>query len=297
MVKRHARRRKKAAMQTSQTDAERIALIPGGPVNPHRAARDQFDLEDRAVTDRGTALIVGQIVSTPVRKLLMQGHVSLEEAAAAHLYARDHDAAYASSSNPLGSLSAACTRVDGGVADPSARIERKAHHGPLFRRASQHLRSEMASIAAAAILRHAGVGNDAGYAAIGSDLLPGASQQEQRAAGKGAVVLMLRELAVFYGAAAHARREFCSRTIWRPRRSAARDSEIGKNHEAAAQGRSTFINRAQRRRARPFQGRGSRRSFFVSCRAWQERNRERRRGEHRRRRHKLAAQPSEIPRR
>ena len=218
MVKRRGSRRKKPAMQTSQTDAERIALIPGGPVNSHRAARDQFDLEDRAATDRGTALIVGQIVSTPVRKLLMQGHVSLEEAAAAHLYARDHDAAYASSSNPLGSLSAACTRVDGGVADPSARMERKAHHGPRFRRASQHLRSEMASIAAAAILRHAGVGNDAGYAAIGSDLLPGASQQEQRAAVKGAVVSMPREIAVSYGRRRPRKTRIRSRMNWRPPR-------------------------------------------------------------------------------
>jgi hypothetical protein len=57
----------------------------------------------------------------------------------------------------------------------------------------------MASIAAAAILQHASAGNDVSYTAIGADLLPGASQQEQRAAGKGAVVLMLRELAVFYG--------------------------------------------------------------------------------------------------
>ncbi|MFZ1106826.1 MAG: hypothetical protein WAN43_00575 [Rhodomicrobium sp.] len=199
MVKRHARRRKKAAMQSTQTEDERLALIPGGPVNSHRAARDQIDLEDRAATDRGTALIVGQIVSTPVRKLLLAGHVSLEEAAAAHLFARDHDAAYASSSNPLAGLSAACARVDGGVVDRAVIMERKAHHGIRFRRASQHLRSEMASIAAAAILHHVGAANDAGYGAIGADLLPGASQQEQRAAGKGAVVLMLRELAVFYG--------------------------------------------------------------------------------------------------
>ena len=199
MVKRRGSRRKKAAMQSTQTEAERIALIPGGPVNPHRAARDQIDLEDRAATDLGIALVTGEIVSTPVRKLLMQGHVSLEEAAAAHQFAKDHDAAYASSSNPLGSLSAACTRVDGGDADPASRMERKAHHGLRFRRASQHLRSELASIANAAILMHVGAANDAGFTSVGADLLPGASQQEQRAAGKGAVVLMLRELAIFYG--------------------------------------------------------------------------------------------------
>lgn len=191
MVKRHARRRKKAAMQTSQTEAERLALIPGGPVNPHRAARDRIDLEDRAATDRGTALIVGQIVSTQVRKLLMQNHISLEEAAAAHLFAKDHDAAYASMSNPLAALSAACTRVDGGVVDRAAVMERKAHHGLRFRRASQHLRSEMASIAAAAILQHAGAGNDVSYTAIGADLLPrriaaGAARRRQRGRGSDA---------------------------------------------------------------------------------------------------------------
>ena len=141
------RRRRRRGREIPLTEDQRRALIPGGPVNPHRAGRDTIDIEIRATSEKGSTLVTGERVSTPIRKLLQQDHITLEEASAAQLFLCDHDIAYASCINPL-----AAVLVDGSSGDGTGGLERRIHHGSRFKKARAWLRSEMARIAEAAIL-------------------------------------------------------------------------------------------------------------------------------------------------
>jgi hypothetical protein len=191
-----AKRRRKRNQHNKQalTHAQLRALIPGGAVNAHRAKRDDIDLETRALSDAGNALVTGEIVNTPVRKLLMQKAITLGEAWAAQAFKFDFDAAYASCVNPLSAVF-----VDGGSGDGTGAANRRLEHAQRYRKARAHLRSEMYRVAEAAILELPDSGIEATYTGIGREMLPDASVQEQRAAGKACLVLVIRELAVVYG--------------------------------------------------------------------------------------------------
>lgn len=195
---RHRRNHKKQARKTGfeqkLTHDQGLALIPGGAVSAQRGIQDEIGLETRSSTKKGSPIVTGQYVSTPIRKLLQADLITLEEAAAAWTYERHHDVAYASGTNPLAAL-----QVDGGGGPGEGVIERKAHHGLMLRKVNMRLGSECAAIAMAAVLGRPGKNIDSSYTAIGADLLPFSSKQEQRAAGKGALVLTLRFLAEIYG--------------------------------------------------------------------------------------------------
>jgi hypothetical protein len=192
MVKR--RRKRNQHNNPALTHSQLQALIPGGSVNKHRASRDEIEVETRAATEGGTAMIAGEYVSTAIRKLLARGAITLEEASAAHSFLRDHDLAYASCVNTLNAVQVDCSGSGTGG------IDRKLHHAQRFQNARAQLRSQMFRIAQAAILENSDTGIDASFTGIGAEMLPGFSKQEQRAAGQGCLVMVCRELAVIYGA-------------------------------------------------------------------------------------------------
>ncbi len=191
-----ARRRTKRDQHNNPalTHGQLRALIPGGSVNAHRARRDEIEIETRAATEGGTALITGEVVSTAVRKLMARGLITLEEFTAAQSFIRDHDLAYASCVNTLAAVHVDCS------GDGTGAMRRKAYHSQRFQNARALLRSQMSRVAEAAIIENPDGGIDANFTAIGADVLPGLSKQEQRAAGQGCLVMVIRELAVIYGA-------------------------------------------------------------------------------------------------
>jgi hypothetical protein len=85
------------------TTAQLEALIPAGPVSRHRAARDD-EIESIAEGNRGDTIVTGQRVVDPIMRLHRAGHISIQEVQAAFTFRRDHDRAYATSSNVLTSL-------------------------------------------------------------------------------------------------------------------------------------------------------------------------------------------------
>ena len=180
---------KKHAGDLPLREDQKIALIPGGPVSAQRGRRDDIDLEVRGTTAKGAPIIMGQVVSTLVRKLLAQEAITLEEASAAWLYEHDYDVAYRSGKNILASLV-----VDGGgKGGADAAMNRKAYHGNRFRQANARLGAEHSAIATSSILR------GANFSALGADLFPNATQTERAIAGKAVFVLTLRNLAEIYG--------------------------------------------------------------------------------------------------
>lgn len=204
MVKR--RRKRNAANSPALTHealnrlnkAQRQALIPGGPVNPSRAARDEILIETRADTEDGRALITGETVSTPVRKLFEAKLITTEQLHAAQLFQRDHDIAYAACINPL-----AAVYVDssgsGAATGTLKGLQRRAHHGLKFQRARAFLGQELSRVALAAIVESPEAGIEPSFTAIGADTLVGCSKQEQRSGGRDAVIRACRMLALFYG--------------------------------------------------------------------------------------------------
>jgi hypothetical protein len=174
------------------TPRQLAAMIPAGAVPSIRAARDAIDTEPVAIAETGRALLMRQVVSTPVRKLLKQGAITAIEADAANLLRSDHDAAYGGSRCIL-----AATQVDGGRnggGSDDARLQRSDR----YRRAMRFLCPELRRVASIGIV-DATAGIPATFLAIGRLMLPGASGAEQTGGGKAALVITCRELAVFYG--------------------------------------------------------------------------------------------------
>ena len=175
------------------TDEQRLGLIPGGPVNPHRAARSEIVIETRAMTERGAEITTGQRISSPVHRLYLQGVITLEEASAAQLFQIDHDSAHAGCKSPL-----AAVLVDS-RGDGTGGIDSRLDHAGRFRDARAHLCPELARIADAAILILPESGIDPTLTGIGASVLPDASRQAQREVGRGFLVVICRALAQFYG--------------------------------------------------------------------------------------------------
>ena len=187
--RRNIKKRNESAITVDQA----LALIPGGPLDARGAWRGRLGLEVRAATDKGTPLVMGQVVATPVRKLLEQGNVTEADAHGPKLYVNDHDIAYAGMSNPLAAL-----HVDGGSGGSGGGMERRAHHGDRFRKATQHLGARLAAIARIVIIDEV---NDP--AAIGAMYMPNANRDDQRAGGRFATSLITKSLADFYGSGEH----------------------------------------------------------------------------------------------
>lgn len=186
MTRRHRHKQRLTAKQA-------IALIPGGAVPVIRMERGDIDIEPAVVSDKTDAvLVMRQVVSTLVRKLIKQGAITAVEAEAAGLLRFDHDAAYARSRSILASV-----QVDGGKNDCSA-MDRVLQSADRFRQAMRALCPELRRIASLGIV-DADVSATATYQTLGRTMLPQGNAPEQTGAGKAALVLTCRELAVFYG--------------------------------------------------------------------------------------------------
>lgn len=173
------------------TPRQLAALIPAGPVPAIRATHDSFDLETIGVADSGRPMVMRQVVSTPIRKLLKQGAITMIEADAAATLRNDHDAAYGGSRCVL-----AAVQVDGGGRGVSE--DRRMIHADRYRRAMRFLCPELRRVAYLGLVEAQG-GIGATFLALGRMALPGASLTEQTGAGKGALVIVCRELAAFHG--------------------------------------------------------------------------------------------------
>ena len=182
-------RKRRRKVETRITTEQAHALIPGGELDARGARRGRLALEVRAKTDRGAPLVMGQVVSTPVRKLLEQGNITEAIAHGPKLYVNDHDIAYSGMSNPLAAL-----HVDGGTPGGAGGMERRAHHGARFREATVYLGTRLAHFARIFILEES-----QDYRAAGALYLPNASRDDQRAAGRGYCSLVSAALADFYG--------------------------------------------------------------------------------------------------
>ena len=180
-------------MRGGPTDAQRLALIPGGPVNPHRAARSELVIETRAMTERGAEITTGQRVSSPVHRLYSQGVITHEEAGAAQLFLIDHDSAHAGCKSPL-----AAVLVDS-RGDGTGGLANRLDHAGRFRDARAHLSPLLAEIADGAILFRPDAEIGSTLTGIGASVLPAASRQTQCAVGQGLLVIICRTLAQFYG--------------------------------------------------------------------------------------------------
>lgn len=175
------------------TEAQRLALIPGGSVNPHRARRDDIALETRALTEAGGIAVTGEYVSTPVKKLLSLGEITLDVAFAALLYQTDHDTAYASFANALAGVF-----VNGGKRGGTGGMDTKLAHGQRFQKARACLSPSFATIADAAILCLPNQPIEPSFKGIGAFLRPGAPARSQQESGKTALMLLCQELARIY---------------------------------------------------------------------------------------------------
>ena len=182
-------RKRRRKVETRITTEQAHALIPGGALDTRGARRGRLALEVRAKTDRGAPLVMGQVVSSPARKLLEQGNITDAIAHGPKLYVSDHDIAYAGMSNPLAAL-----HVDGGTPGGGGAMERRAHHGARFRDATIYLGPRLAQIARIFILEE-----NPDYRAVGALYLPNASRDDQRAGGRWGCSFVCNVLTDFYG--------------------------------------------------------------------------------------------------
>jgi hypothetical protein len=191
------RRRRNYKKRPRLTDEQGRALIPGGPVDARGARRGRLALEVRAATDKGTPLVMGQVVSTPVRKLFDEGNIAEPQIHAVSRYVNDHDTAYAGMKNPLAAL-----HVDGGTPGAGDGMEHRAECGARFRACNKYLGPRLTDIAAALILEHPNAQTGPSYVGAGALCLPNANRDDQRAAGRATLSLVTQEIAYFYGSGA-----------------------------------------------------------------------------------------------
>ena len=187
------RHRKGQHGQQRETQAQLVALIPAGPVNAQQARR--VEVEQVAVGDNKNVLVTREVVSTPVRKLFGLGYITASEVGAAVRFREDYETAFLTSRNPLEAVQVDSKGRTGEI------------HGAMLYRASAAIRFHDAEAALGprilAIVRalvlgddEAGVGRS--FTAVGADMAPSASRQEQMALGRGAGIIALQHLAWTY---------------------------------------------------------------------------------------------------
>jgi hypothetical protein len=139
-----------------------------------------------------------QEFTSPVRRLLKASAITLVEADGARKLREDHDSAYEHFSSPLAAVQAkAPPRVDGGERDPHAAILERIECSRRYTRALRYLGPELSAVAVALVIeRPTIIGRT--FQSVGASILPGATAPEQSGCGKGHLVTVCRELAVFY---------------------------------------------------------------------------------------------------
>lgn len=172
---------------------QRRALIPGGPVNPHRAKRDEIRIETRALTARGAEIVTGERVIDAVRRLLLQGEITQEQANAARRFQNDHELAHESGVNTLAAVLVDSRRKGGD--GPIFKLQ----HAQQFQRARAFLGRPLDQIAMALILQHPDSEIAPTLAGAGGSVLRRSTQQGLRGAGSALLVVICQRLEEFYG--------------------------------------------------------------------------------------------------
>lgn len=179
------------------SEAQKVKMIPGGQVSKERSAKGNITTEVIAENTSGEILVARQRRQTPVDRLREAGAVGEEELKAASAFVGDYSAAYQSCQNVLASL-----HVDhsGGIDGLIRTKLRQATRGMRFYAALRHLGSELSKVVIIGILDAEGDKRANGaFAKVGIDCLPNAQRAECSGAGKGTLVIALRELAIYYG--------------------------------------------------------------------------------------------------
>ncbi len=205
-VPRMSRRRRKHPSHHAAgvlNEEQRRALIPGGAVNPHRARRDEIRIETRALTARGAEIVTGERVIDAVRRLLLQGDITQQQADAARRFQNDHELAYESGVNTLAAVLVDSRRKSGDGAIF------KLQHAQQFQKARAFLGRPLDEIAMALILAHSDSGIAPTLTGAGGSVLRRSPPQGQREAGRALLVVICQRLEAFYG------------RLWRPQRGSA----------------------------------------------------------------------------
>jgi len=189
------RRRHKNARKPAVENAGAVGLIPAGPVPEAQAGR--VEVETVAIGKNNNALMTRYAVSTPVRRLLQSGCISMSEVGAAQRFRDDYACAYLTSTNPLD-----CVLASGDLGSRSGSIHGamlyKASAGTRYREAEIALGPHAARILRAIVLEDRDCGVEASFAALGAELSPNSSPRSQRDAARGASILALQQLADIY---------------------------------------------------------------------------------------------------
>jgi hypothetical protein len=174
------------------TEAQLETFIHAGPVTKERRQHADIATEIIEKTSDGWPIQVRQMVSTPVRKLLEQEAVGFAEVFGATMLRWDHDMALYNRLSGKWEM-----RVDGGGMG-MADMEKRLFHAKRMREAFMHLGHELGQIAWLSVIERPIGDLKATHTSVGQSLLPKGTGVEQRGAGKGSLVITVRELSRFY---------------------------------------------------------------------------------------------------
>ncbi len=187
------RRRHKNVRKPALENAGAVDLIPAGSVPEAQAGR--VEVETVAQGNNNNVLVTRHAVSTPVRRLLQSGCISMSEVGAAHRFRDDYACAYLQSRNPLEIV---LVDRDGGGGDLHGAMLYRASAATRYRDAESALGPYVARILRAIVLEDRDCGVEASFASLGAELCPSSSPRSQRDAARGASILALQQLAFVY---------------------------------------------------------------------------------------------------
>jgi hypothetical protein len=196
------RRRKRTYSQHQLTEEQKLALIPAGPVPAAQACR--VEVETVALGNEARVLITRQVVSTPVRRLLAAGCITVAEETAAARFRDDYEAAYEGSRNPLERV-----QVDGqsGGGDIHGAMFHKVRAAMRFDAAEHTLGPHLTRILRQIVLQEVDAETSRSFAAIGAEMAPNvANSRLHHEIGRGAAIIALQQLAWVYGRGMRQRR-------------------------------------------------------------------------------------------
>lgn len=184
--------RRHGSRQSTQTRRELEDKIPSGPVTPELRRHVSIATEVIATDTLGFATVTRQKAVSKFDKLEAEGILTKAEAEAARMLRGYADAYF------TGVTGAYQMSVDGS-SRPGEGMLNKLHAAAKVTKALDHLNSELRRIAVTFILDIGLPDLGVTFSAIGASILPWEKHQGTLiAAGKSAVILCCRELAVFF---------------------------------------------------------------------------------------------------
>ncbi len=182
----------KAMAVRKLTEPQLETMIHGGPVTKELRQHEDVITEVIDKTSDGFPLAVRQMIATPVRRLLEQEAVDIAGVFGATMLRYDHDIALYNRMSGKWEM-----RVDGGRSGVTD-MEKRVFHASRMRDAFTHLGHELGQIAWLSIIERPLGDLKATHTSVGQSLLPKGTNVEQRGAGKGTLVIVVRELARYY---------------------------------------------------------------------------------------------------